>query len=150
MFTIDQLAAREVLDSRGRPTVAAWVVLAGGVTGTTQVPSGASTGEHEAVERRDGDMSRYGGAGVLHACQAVETEIAAAVAGRPFEDLAALDQALIELDGTSYKRRLGATPCWRSPRPPSARSPQQRGCRCTATSAISPACRRGCRCRTST
>jgi enolase len=108
MFTIDQLAAREVLDSRGRPTVAAAVVLAGGATGTTQVPSGASTGEHEAVERRDGDMSRYGGAGVLHACQAVETEIAAAVVGRPFKDLAALDQALIELDGTSYKRRLGA------------------------------------------
>jgi enolase len=108
MFTIDQLAAREVLDSRGRPTVAAAVVLAGGATGTTQVPSGASTGEHEAVERRDGDMSRYGGAGVLHACQAVETEVAAAVVGRPFKDLAALDQALIELDGTSYKRRLGA------------------------------------------
>jgi enolase len=108
VFTIAQLAAREVLDSRSRPTVAARTVLGGGAAGTTQVPSGASTGEHEAVERRDGDASRYGGAGVLQACQAVETEIAAAVAGRSFKDLAALDQALIELDGTSDKRRLGA------------------------------------------
>ena len=69
MFTIDQLAAWQILDSRGRPTVAARATLRGGGVGITQVPSGASTGEHEAVERRDGDPSRYGGLGVTAACQ---------------------------------------------------------------------------------
>jgi len=108
MFVIDRLAAWEVLDSRGRPTVAARVVLGGGESGATQVPSGASTGEHEAIERRDRDPARYGGAGVLNACQAIQSEIAAAIGGRRLDDLAALDQALIELDGTPDKRRLGA------------------------------------------
>jgi enolase len=108
MFIIDRVAAMEVLDSRGRPTVAARVVLGAGEVGRTQVPSGASTGEHEAVERRDGDPSRYGGAGVLDTCQAIETEIAKTICGRRFESLASLDQALIELDGTPDKRRLGA------------------------------------------
>jgi enolase 1/2/3 len=108
MFIVDGVAAMEVLDSRGRPTVAAQVVLGGGEVGRTQVPSGASTGEHEAVERRDGDPSRYGGAGVLDTCQAIESEIAKTIRGRRFESLASLDQALIELDGTPDKRRLGA------------------------------------------
>jgi enolase len=108
VFVIDRLAALEVLDSRGRPTVATRVVLGGGEVGTTQVPSGASTGEHEAVERRDGDPARYGGAGVLDTCQAVESEIAMAIHGNRFDSLAELDRALIGLDGTSDKRRLGA------------------------------------------
>jgi enolase 1/2/3 len=108
MFTIDQLVAWEILDSRGRPTLAARATLRGGGVGVTQVPSGASTGEHEAVERRDGDPSRYGGLGVTDACQAIETDIAKAVAGRPLADLAELDHALVELDGTPNKARLGA------------------------------------------
>jgi hypothetical protein len=106
MFIVDRVAAMEVLDSRGRPTVAARVVLGAGEVGRTQVPSGASTGKHEAVERRDGDPSRYGGAGVLDTCQAIESEIAKTICGRRFESLASLDQALIELDGTPDKRRL--------------------------------------------
>jgi enolase len=108
MFTIDQLVAWEILDSRGRPTVAARATLRGGGTGLTQVPSGASTGEHEAVERRDGDPTRYRGLGVTAACQAVETDIAKAVTDRAFADLAELDRALVELDGTPNKARLGA------------------------------------------
>src|SRR5512133_780960 len=108
MFTIDQLAASENLDSRGRPTVAARPTLRGGGVGLTQVPSGASTGEHEAVERRDGDPSRYGGLGVTAACQAIETDIAKAVAAQTFADLAELDRAIAELDGTPNKARLGA------------------------------------------
>jgi enolase len=108
MFSIDQLAAWQILDSRGRPTVAARATLRGGSVGVTQVPSGASTGEHEAVERRDGDPSRYGGLGVTAACRAIETDIAEAVAAGTFADLAELDRALIELDGTPNKARLGA------------------------------------------
>jgi enolase 1/2/3 len=108
VFTIDQLFPWQVLDSRGRPTVAARAMLRGGGVGVTQVPSGASTGEHEAVERRDGDPSRYGGLGVTAACRAIQTDIADAVADRTFTDLAELDRALIELDGTSNKARLGA------------------------------------------
>src|SRR4030095_15860415 len=108
MFTIDQLAAWQILDSRGRPTVAARATLREGGVGSTQVPSGASTGEHEAVERRDGNPSRYGGLGVTAACQAIEHDIAKAVAGRTLADLAELDRALVELDGTPNKGRLGA------------------------------------------
>jgi len=108
VFTITELTAREVLDSRGRPTVAARLVLDSGAVGATQVPSGASTGEHEAVERRDGDPARYGGAGVLQACHAIESEIGKALDDRSFRDLAELDKALIELDGTPDKARLGA------------------------------------------
>jgi enolase len=108
MFTIERLSAWEVLDSRGRPTIAARASLRGSGVGLTQVPSGASTGEHEAVERRDRDPARYGGLGVTAACWAVETDILQAVGGRAFEDLAALDRALIELDGTPNKARLGA------------------------------------------
>jgi enolase len=88
MFTIDQLVAWEILDSRGRSTIAARATLRGGGVGLTQVPSGASTGEHEAVERRDGNPSRYGGLGVTAACRAIETDIAKAVAGRTLADLA--------------------------------------------------------------
>jgi enolase len=100
--------AREVLDSRGNPTVEVEVRLEGGAQGRAIVPSGASTGAHEAVELRDGDRSRYGGKGVLQAVSNVNGEIAAAVAGREAHDQEGLDQALIVLDGSANKSRLGA------------------------------------------
>ena len=132
--TIASTHAREILDSRGRPTVEAELRLSDGTTTRASVPSGASTGRHEAVERRDGDPERFGGRGVLRAVEAVNTEIAAAVRGADV-DLAAVDRTLIELDGTPDKSRLGANailavslacaraeaavagePLWRAPR----------------------------------
>ena len=107
MTEITGIAAREVLDSRGNPTVEVDVRLADGATGRAAVPSGASTGAHEAVELRDGDKARYG-KGVLKAVQAVRTEIADAVRGMPATDQVAIDNALIKLDGTPNKARLGA------------------------------------------
>ena len=100
--------AREILDSRGGPTLEVEVALAGGATGRAAVPSGASTGVHEALELRDGDAKRYGGRGVLQAVGNVNGEIASAVEGLRADDQAALDQRLIELDGTAAKSRLGA------------------------------------------
>ncbi|HEY2439237.1 MAG TPA: phosphopyruvate hydratase [Solirubrobacteraceae bacterium] len=105
---IAQVSGREILDSRGRPTVEAAVVLHGGVTARASVPSGASTGRHEAVERRDGDPGRYGGAGVRDVADAIATEISPAVAGLAAGDQAGIDRALINLDGTPDKSRLGA------------------------------------------
>jgi enolase len=102
------LTAREILDSRGRPTVAASCELAGGASGTASVPSGASTGTAEAVELRDGDPSRYGGLGCRRAVGHVVGPIADAVRGRPFETQSELDAALVALDGTPNKARLGA------------------------------------------
>ncbi len=104
--TIVSAHAREILDSRGRPTVEAELRLSDGTTTRASVPSGASTGRHEAVERRDGDPERFGGRGVLRAVEAVNTEIAAAILGADV-DLAAVDRTLIELDGTPDKSRLG-------------------------------------------
>jgi enolase len=100
--------AREILDSRGNPTVEADIRLASGAFGRASVPSGASTGAHEAVELRDGDAERYGGKGVLRAVEAVNEEIADAVIGMEAGDQIALDSALVELDGTPNKSRLGA------------------------------------------
>jgi enolase 1/2/3 len=108
MTEITRIAAREVLDSRGNPTVEVDVVLADGATGRAAVPSGASTGAHEAVELRDGDKARYDGKGVQRAVQAVRIEIADAVRGMVATDQVAIDTALIELDGTPNKARLGA------------------------------------------
>ncbi len=108
MTTIIDIAAREILDSRGNPTVEVDVVLEDGSMGRAAVPSGASTGAHEAVELRDGDKSRYGGKGVTKAVHAVNTEIAEAIAGSQAEDQVAIDHELIELDGTPNKSRLGA------------------------------------------
>ena len=108
MGTIKSVRAREILDSRGNPTVEAEAVLANGAVGTAAVPSGASTGKHEAAELRDGDKSRYGGLGVLKAVGHVNTEIASAMAGMSALEQAAIDQRLIELDGTANKARLGA------------------------------------------
>jgi enolase len=100
--------AREILDSRGNPTVEATVVLEDGSCGEAAVPSGASTGEHEAVELRDGDPKRYGGKGVLNAVEFVNAEIAEAVLGLDATDQEDVDQAMIEVDGTPNKSRLGA------------------------------------------
>ncbi len=108
MNQIDRIHAREILDSRGNPTVEADVVLAGGARGRAAVPSGASTGEHEAVELRDGDGRRYGGKGVLKAVQNVNEVIARELKGNDGFDQAAIDRALIELDGTPNKSSLGA------------------------------------------
>ena len=108
MSWIEHVLAREILDSRGNPTVEAEVVLAGGEIGRAAVPSGASTGENEAVELRDGDPKRYGGKGVLKAVQNVNEVIAPALAGFDALDQAEVDRALIELDGTKTKSKLGA------------------------------------------
>ena len=108
MSWIEQVLAREILDSRGNPTVEAEVVLADGEIGRAAVPSGASTGEHEAVELRDGDKKRYGGKGVLKAVRNVNEVIAPALEGLDALDQVEVDQALLELDGTKTKSKLGA------------------------------------------
>ena len=106
--SINVVHGREVLDSRGNPTVEVEVVLDGGARGIAKVPSGASTGTHEAVELRDGDASRYGGKGVRNAVANVNGAIAAAVKGHDVKDQAGLDRLMIELDGTPNKGKLGA------------------------------------------
>ena len=108
MTAIADIHAREILDSRGNPTVEVDVVLETGVMGRAAVPSGASTGAHEAVELRDGDDRRYGGKGVLVAVGAVEGEIFDALSGLDAEDQVMIDQTMVELDGTANKGRLGA------------------------------------------
>jgi enolase len=108
LTTIQKITAREILDSRGNPTVEADVTLADGSMGRAAVPSGASTGEHEAVELRDGDKSRYLGKGTLKAVSHINTEIAAALAGKDAARQAEIDRLMIELDGTPNKGRLGA------------------------------------------
>jgi enolase len=106
--TIELLRAREILDSRGDPTVAVDVVLADGSRGTAMVPSGASTGAHEAVELRDGDKKRYRGKGVLRAVDNVDDVIAPELIGEDAADQSAIDRLLLELDGTPNKAKLGA------------------------------------------
>jgi enolase len=108
MTAITDVHARQILDSRGNPTVEVDVTLEDGSMGRAAVPSGASTGAHEAVELRDGDKSRWGGKGVERAVQSVNGKIAETVAGMEAEDQAALDAAMIALDGTENKSRLGA------------------------------------------
>ncbi|MBP8948054.1 MAG: phosphopyruvate hydratase [Candidatus Promineofilum sp.] len=108
MDYIESVLAREVLDSRGNPTVEVEVALYDGAKGRAMVPSGASTGVHEAWEKRDGDKKRYGGKGVLGAVEAVNEEIADAIVGWTATDQIGIDQAMIELDGTENKSRLGA------------------------------------------
>ncbi len=108
ILNILETRARQILDSRGNPTVEVEVLLADGGIGLAAVPSGASTGEHEAVELRDGDMERYLGKGVLKAVENVNGEIANALANMDASDQRALDQKMIELDGTPTKGRLGA------------------------------------------
>ncbi|TXK99487.1 phosphopyruvate hydratase [Methylococcaceae bacterium HT4] len=108
MARIVDIKAREILDSRGNPTIEADVVLASGYIGSAMVPSGASTGEREAIELRDGDKSRYLGKGVLTGVEFVNTEIRAVVVGLDASDQAAIDQAMMDLDGTKNKGRIGA------------------------------------------
>ena len=108
MTEIIDIVGREILDSRGNPTVEVDVVLEDGSSGRAAVPSGASTGAHEAVEKRDGDKGRYGGKGVLQAVAAVNGEIFDALSGMDAEDQRRIDRLLIELDGTENKSRLGA------------------------------------------
>ncbi len=105
---IKSIHAREILDSRGNPTVEADVYLTDGTFGRAAVPSGASTGEYEAVELRDGDKGRYGGKGVLKTVKNTNTEIAKALKGKDALNQKAIDQRMIDLDGTSNKGRLGA------------------------------------------
>jgi enolase len=105
---IDEILAREILDSRGNPTVHVSVLLEDGSIGSAAVPSGASTGAHEAVELRDGDKRRYLGKGVLKAVKGVNTEINRALAGASATDQRVIDRVLLELDGTPNKSRLGA------------------------------------------
>jgi enolase len=108
MSSIVDVVAREILDSRGNPTVEADVLLESGVMGRAAVPSGASTGSREAIELRDGDASRYLGKGVIQAVENVNTEISEAIIGLDAQEQAFIDQTMIDLDGTENKSRLGA------------------------------------------
>src|SRR5438874_12115545 len=106
--SIAEIIAREILDSRGNPTIEVDVHLGGGALGRAAVPSGASTGEHEAWELRDGDKKRYGGKGVLRAVENVNGKIASELKGWDARDQAKIDNGLIELDGSPNKKNLGA------------------------------------------
>jgi enolase len=108
MTTVEVVTAREILDSRGNPTVQVEVLLMGGAYGVAAVPSGASTGAHEAVELRDGDKGRYGGKGVLQAVDNVNSIISEALVGLDATDQTMLDEVMVELDGTPNKAKLGA------------------------------------------
>src|SRR6187551_95569 len=108
MTAIVDIIGREILDSRGNPTVEVDVVLENGSLGRAAVPSGASTGAHEAVELRDGDKKRYGGKGVRKAVEAVNGDIHAALAGLDAAEQVKIDKIMIDLDGTPNKARLGA------------------------------------------
>src|SRR2546428_7591360 len=105
---ISRIHAREILDSRGNPTIEVDVWLEGGALGRAAVPSGASTGEHEAWELRDGDKARYGGKGVLKAVENVNAKIARELIGHDALDQVGIDRAMIALDGTPNKSKLGA------------------------------------------
>src|SRR5882757_6309305 len=105
---IESVLAREILDSRGNPTVEVDVTLESGIIGTAAVPSGASTGEHEALELRDGDKKRYLGKGVRKACDNVGSMLGPVVCGRDAFDQAGLDGAMLALDGTPNKGKVGA------------------------------------------
>ena len=108
MTAIVDIHARQILDSRGNPTVEVDVTLEDGSFGRAAVPSGASTGAHEAVEKRDGDKARWGGKGVMEAVRGVNGAIADAIVGYEAEDQSEVDAAMIALDGTPNKARLGA------------------------------------------
>jgi len=108
MTAIVDIFGREILDSRGNPTVEVDVILESGASGRAGVPSGASTGAHEAVELRDGDAKRFGGKGVLMACESVNGELSDAIIGMDAEEQLLIDRTMIELDGTDNKSRLGA------------------------------------------
>jgi enolase len=133
MALIDAIHAREILDSRGNPTVEVEVLLSDGQIGRAAVPSGASTGEHEAVELRDGDKGRYLGKGVQKAVDAVIDQIAPALIGFDATDQRSIDQAMIDLDGTPTRASWAPTPSWASPWPLPTLPPPPLTCRCTST-----------------
>src|SRR4051812_32319791 len=108
MSSIVDVVAREILDSRGNPTVEADVLIESGVMGRAAVPSGASTGSREALELRDGDAKRFGGKGVLRAVENINTEVSEAIMGLDAQEQSFIDRTLIDLDGTENKGRLGA------------------------------------------
>ena len=141
MSSIASVFGREILDSRGNPTVEVEVTLESGISARAAVPSGASTGSREALEMRDGDKKRYGGKGVTKAVEHVNGEIADALLGLGVLRQVQIDNSLIDLDGTDNKSRWAPTPCWacpwlaRGPRPPFW------ACRSTSISAAStPRC----------
>ena len=123
MSQIVSVHAREILDSRGNPTIEVEVVTASGASGRAAVPSGASTGENEALELRDGDKDRYLGKGVLKAVYNVNSVISEEVMGMDVTDQIGIDQKMLDLDGTPTKSILGQTPSWAS-RWPVPRLPQ--------------------------
>src|SRR5688572_28881511 len=108
MSSIVDVVAREILDSRGNPTVEADVLLESGVMGRAAVPSGASTGSREAIELRDGDKRRFGGKGVLKAVEAINTEVSEAIVRLDATEQSFIDKTLLDLDGTENKARVGA------------------------------------------
>ena len=136
MTAIVDIIGREILDSRGNPTVEVDVTLEDGSTGRAAVPSGASTGAHEANELRDGDKSRFLGKGVLKAVDAVNGEIFDALSGMDAEDQRRIDGALISLDGTPNKSRLGANAILGVSLATAKVRPKHLACRFTATSAV--------------
>ena len=141
MTAIVDVHARQILDSRGNPTVEVDVTLEDGSMGRAAVPSGASTGAHEAVELRDGDKSRWGGKGVEKAVQAVNGEIANSVVGLDAEEQSELDRTLIDLDGTPNKGRLGANAILGVSLAAAKAAADAIGLRSTAMSAVSaPTC----------
>jgi enolase len=144
MSSIVDVVAREILDSRGNPTVEADVLLESGAMGRAAVPSGASTGSREAIELRDGDAKRYGGKGVLRAVEAVNTEVSEAIVGLDASEQSFIDKTLIDLDGTENKSRLGANATL-AVSLAAAKAARSRACRSIAISAAPGRCR--CRCR---
>ena len=144
-FEIVDVMAREILDSRGNPTVEVEVTLDDGTVGRAAVPSGASTGIHEACELRDGDKARYGGKGVLKAVDNVNGEIAEALLGLNVLDQTYIDNLLIELDGTPNKTRLGANAILGASLACAKAGALATGNSCTTTSAASTP--RPCPCR---
>ncbi|HVY53568.1 MAG TPA: phosphopyruvate hydratase, partial [Gammaproteobacteria bacterium] len=108
MSQIKSIKAREILDSRGNPTIEVDIILENGAVGRASVPSGASTGSHEAIEKRDADLKRYMGKGVTKAVSIINNDIAKSLSGFDLIEQAKLDQALINMDGTANKEKLGA------------------------------------------
>ena len=132
---IKNIIGREILDSRGNPTIEVDVILENGICGRASVPSGASTGENEALELRDHDHSRYGGKGVQKAVKHIQQVIAPALAGMEVTDQRGIDQRMMELDGTPTKSNLGAMPSSAYRWPWRMQPPFRSTCRFTATSA---------------
>ena len=129
---IGNVHAREILDSRGNPTVEVEVTLESGAFGRAAVPSGASTGIHEALELRDGDKKRYSGKGVLQAVEHVNNEIADAIFGMDALDQFAVDKAMLDLDGTPNKSKFGANAILGVSLATDELPPMKWGCRCIA------------------